>query len=120
MGLIANRLALTHLVTTLRNEASTGEDGWAGDPDWHVSLTDQPCYGWTDTDNNAGDERATNASVIVREDRRMIVPLGTDITETDQVLDVTYRGATILEGPMGVQAVLAYPDHLEICLRRIR
>lgn len=120
MGLTANRLALTHLTTTLRNEASTGEDGWAGEPDWHVNLTDQPCYGWTTADNSATDERVTTASVIVKEDRRMIVPLGTDITEADQVLDITYRGATILEGPMGVQAVLAYVDHLEVVLRRIR
>lgn len=124
MSLISTRIALTHLVTTQRDQSiSDDPDAWGqpADPDWQDYLTGLPCYGWTDTDNSASDEEATVKDVRVRQDRRMLVVLGTDITELDRVGDITDQaGNVLLEGPMGVQAVLPYPTHLEVCLRRIR
>lgn len=121
MSIIATRIALTQLVTTQRL-AADGTDTWGGpgEQTWADNLIDVPCIAWVDSDNSASDERAAKSDVIVKTDRRMLVPLGTDITEADRVGDITDRGVVFLDGPMGVQAVLPTQAFLEVSLRRIR
>jgi hypothetical protein len=51
----------------------------------------------------------------------MIVPLGSDVTEQDRIsaAGVTYRGTTIITGPIGIRAVNPRKDHLELILTRV-
>jgi head-tail adaptor len=115
MTLVSSRVSLTHLCTTQRI-TGTAETWTAPGVSWADHLTAQPCYGWTE----AGREAVSASETVVLEDRRLILALGTDVTEADRVSSVTSRGSTVFEGPMGIEAVLTYPDHLELILTRAR
>ena len=85
-------------------------------PDWQP-LAVVPCRAWT----NAGRELVDADRTAVVVDRRVSVPLATDVTEADRVANVTDRtGAIVFEGPMNVEAVLRFDDHLELSLERVR
>jgi hypothetical protein len=117
MSLASSRLSLTHLVTTQRDASAAVDGGW-GNPDapnWKDNLTNVPCRVWT----AAGRETVDATTTVVVEDARMIVPLGTDVTERDRLGDVTFRGAVIFAGPTSVRAVLQRADHLELVLVRL-
>lgn len=47
---------------------------------------------------------------------RLLVPLGTDVVATDRVSAVTRRGVTVVDGPVGIRAVLPRRTHLELVL----
>ena len=118
MSLVSSRLSLTHLCTIERDQnAGTSTDGWSAVPDWQPHLTDQPCRMWA----TAGRETVTDqTTVVVVQDNRLVLPLGTDVTEHDRVTDVTYRGTTILAGPLQIRAVLHNTDHLELLLVQVQ
>lgn len=116
MSLVSSRLSLIHRVTVERDDnilMSPG-DGWGNPqpPDWDDHLTDLPCRIWT----QAGREAVDATTFVVVEDMRLVVELGTDVTEHDRLGDVTYRGDTIITGPIGIRAVLHNQDHLELVL----
>lgn len=92
--------------------------GWnqSDDPDWQEHLTSLPCRAWTESVGEPADDRKTAAY----EGRRLAVAVGTDVTESDRVAGVTDRGAVLFEGPMSIEGVQRYPDHLELTLERIR
>jgi head-tail adaptor len=115
VSLVASRISLNQLCTIQRN---VGEDDAWGNPsvDWEDHLVDQPCRAWTD----AGREAVSATETVVIEDRRLVLALGTDVTEADRISSVIYRGETVFEGPMGIEAVLTYPDRLELVLTRVR
>lgn len=118
MSLIAARLSLTHRCTIERADNTASLDEWgAPDPaDWQTHLSDQPCR----SQATAGHEAVTDTTtLVVVEDVRLLLPLGVDVTEQDRVVSVTYRGATIQEGPLGIRAVLVHQDHIELVLVRI-
>src|SRR5690242_10787800 len=100
MSLVSSRLSLTHSCTIQRDANLGTPDDWGtpSTPDWQDHLTGQPCRAWT----MAGREQMDSSTTAVIEDMRMIVPLGTDVTEQDRVGDVTYRGDTIIVGPTGI------------------
>lgn len=114
MSLVTTRLSLTHRATIQR--ASSTDDGWNSDgtPEWADHLTELPCRAWA----TAGRELVANTSTaIVVEDWRMIVQLGTDVTENDRITAVTDRGDQVLAGA-SIRAVLHNKDHLELILVR--
>lgn len=118
MSLLSSRVGLRHLCAIERDVNAGGSDAWGGSPspDWQAHLT-VACNAWT----NAGREMVEADRTAVVEDRRASVPLGTDVTEGDRVASVTTRtGALLFEGPMNVQAVLRFEDHLELILERVR
>lgn len=126
MTLTGSRVSLIHRMTTERDATpeASNKDPW-GNPlpaDWQPFLEDIPCRAWTEVGRGprVGDERVSSTELVELQDRRVSVPLGTDILETDRVASITYRGETIMDGPMNILAVLAYPDHLEVALRRAR
>lgn len=116
MSLVASRVALTHRCDIERDAATAGSWGGTGEPDWESSITDLPCYAST----SAAREPIDADRTVVVEDLRMLVPVDTDVTERDRVGDVTDRGSVIYPGPMGIEAVLRFPTHLELVLQRIR
>lgn len=118
MSLVSSRLSLTHRCTVER-DANLGQvdaDGYPLTPDWQTSLTDQPCRLWA----TSGRETVTDkTTLVVVEDLRLLLPLGTVVLVTDRLGDVTYRGDTILAGPTSIRGVLHHQDHTEIVLTRI-
>lgn len=116
MSLIASRLSLTYRCTIERGTSSTDEWGNPGPPTWSAHISDQPCRAWA----TAGREVVTDTTtVVVVEDVRLILPLGTDVTEADRIASVTYRGGTIQDGPLGIRAVLVNADHIELLLVKV-
>lgn len=116
MSLVAARLSLIHRCTIERGSSSPDEWGNPGPPTWSAHLSDQPCRTWA----TAGREVVTDTTtVVVVEDVRLILPLGTDVTEQDRVASVTYRGDTVQAGPLGIRAVLVNQDHIELLLVRV-
>lgn len=116
MSIQGMRLKFIHLCTTQRSGAGTDDWGNPAAPVWVDHLTDLPCRVWA----SAGREAVTdNTTVVVVEDLRLLCPLDSDVTETDQVSIVTSRGDTILAGPVQIRSVLRHTDHLELLLTRI-
>ena len=119
MSLLASRVALRHRCTIQRDASAAGPaGGWnqSADPNWQNHLTDLPCRAWTESAREPVDEGRT----AVTEERRLALALGSDVTEKDRVLVVTDRGTTRFEGPMNIEGVLNFPDHMELILERIR
>lgn len=108
-------LSLTHRTTIERGEAELDDWNVPGEPDWATHLADVPCR----VNMAAGRERTDEQSVVVVDDIRLLLPVDTDVTETDRIGDVTERGTTILRGPTGIRAVLRHRDHLELILIRL-
>lgn len=116
MTLTATRLSLTHR-TTVERDTPAAADPWGGSgtPDWETSAAGIPCRAWM----NAGKEAVTNDRIAVIRDLRCILPIGTDVTESDRLGDITEHGRVIYEGPHRIEAVLRHPDRLELLLEQI-
>lgn len=116
MSLVATRVGLVHRLTTQR--ASSGDDGGGGsNPVWVTNLQDQPCRAWTDVTKQA----VNREQIVVVTDARISVPVGTDVLETDRVLGVIDRaGADVLPGPLHIQAIATFTDHLELLVQQAR
>lgn len=112
MSITSTRLALTHRTTIQRSEAEDDPWGQPGIPDWQDLETDVPCRAWILT----GREQVSADRQIVVNDMRCLLPVDTDIVETDRLGDITERGEVIFEGPFGVEAVMRQRDHLEVML----
>ncbi|MEQ9093118.1 MAG: hypothetical protein RLN63_03355 [Miltoncostaeaceae bacterium] len=117
MSIVSTRLALVQRCT-IQRDAATVEPAWGqpGAPDWQDHAADVPCRAVTDAGREPVDEGRTATFVT----RRVLVPLGTDVTEADRVSAVTERGQVVMDGPMGIEAVLARSTHLELMVERIR
>lgn len=116
MSLISSRLSLTHTCTIQRSTATTDDWGNPGPPVWADHLVDQPCRHWA----TAGREVVANTTtVVVVEDLRLLLPLGTDVTEADRVTSILYRGGTVQDGPLDIRGLLAHQDHLELILVQV-
>jgi hypothetical protein len=117
MSLVSSRVALRQRCTIERDVASV-DDGWGqpGPPDWQPHLEDVPCRTWVE----AGREPVDLGRTATFIDRRIIVAVDIDVTERDRVAEVTERGDVVLDGPMGIEAILRRPDHLELVVERVR
>lgn len=117
MSLISSRLSLKHRVTFQRDASIGTTDSWGGPnvPAFADHLVDVPCRVWT----SAGHEAVNATTAVVVEDMRLLVALDTDVTEQDRVSAVTYRGDSIVAGPVSIRAVMRHQDHLELVLVRI-
>lgn len=115
MSLVTSRIALQHRCTIQRNEGAA--DDWGSQAeDWQPVAEDVPCRAFTLTGSEPADQDRTAAFV----ERRITLPLSTDVTEQDRILSVTSRGSEVFDGPMSIEAVLIYQDHLELIVQRIR
>lgn len=113
------RGSMKHRATIERDANANTEDEWGGpqEPDWQEHLTELPCKAWF----AAGREIVGQVNAVV-EDRRMIVPRRTDLTEADRVAAVTDRkGEPIpgFEGPMRIETVGGRSDHLVVYLEAV-
>lgn len=104
----------------LERAAAGNADAWghAPVPAWEALAADKPCLAWS-TAKREVVGTGTNAKTAVVEDIRLMVPLGTDVTEKDRVRKVKDRaGTTILDGPFGIASVQVRRTHLELALSK--
>jgi len=98
--------------------ASYALDPWGlpGLPTWNSHIASLACYSWA----NTGKEIIDGDKTAVMTDRRMIVPLGTDIVEDDRITDVEDRlGVSIFPHLMRIEAVLRREDHIELTIEDV-
>ena len=118
MSLVSSGVNLTHF-TTIQRDANAGTLNAAGaqeSPSWSDHLTDVPCRAWT----SVGREQLDPTTSVVVEDMRCVVQLGTDVTEQDRLNGVTDAyGQTVIDGLVGIRAVIARNDHLELILVKV-
>lgn len=103
---------------TVERQMQTNRDpfGGKGTPDWRTHLQDLPCMIW----QTAGREVTDGEKVVTVDDRRMIVPLGSDVTAQDRIASVTDRqGTELYPGPMRIESVARRTDHLELLIEAI-
>ena len=116
MSTVSSKSALRHRCTILRNTVTERDGlGHLAPPDMQEHLTDVLCRGWT----THGERHIQSSADVLTEQRWLIVPLGTDVTEQDQIADVTSRGTVVLDGPHRIDAILTYRDRLQLALTRI-
>lgn len=103
---------------SIQRDQADDADDWnqRGEPDWQPHLEDVPCYVRT----TAGREPAEAATTPVLIDRRILVPLGTDVTEADRIASITDRDDGELFGTMGIEGVLRHHTHVEVLVEQIR
>jgi len=118
VSLVSSRVSLVHRCVVERDDNAASADEWGTPPppDWQTHLPDLECRAWV-----AGRETVTDrGDLAVVLEVHLIVPVGTDVTESDRVASVTYRGDTLYEGPLAVHAVLRRRDHLElVCAKAV-
>lgn len=115
MSTLLSRTRLKYRCSIERNNATTDEWGQSGTPDWSELDDDLPCYAWVD----GGREAVTTERTAVVRDMRLLLPLGTDVTESDRIGDISERGSVIFDGPFGIEVVLRHRDHLELMLTKV-
>lgn len=107
---------MTHRAVAERN-ANTAKDGYNQPlpPDWQA-LDTVPCLAWFPTERHVDTaEKIANVSRLLA-----MVPLGTDITSSDRILNITDRQEVeIFEGPLSIQTVVRKVDYLLLELRRV-
>lgn len=111
------RQRMTQRATVERQMQVLRDDfGGRGTPDWREHLTDVPCRIW----QTSGREVTDGNKVVAVDDRRLIVPLGTDVTTKDRIASVTDRlGVELYEGPMRIETIARRSSHLELMLEAV-
>lgn len=117
MTLVSKGIGLRHRVTIQRLTSET--DGAGGRTEtWTDHAEDVPCRAWTDVRRDSESEQGDK--VTVTSDRRLVVPLATDVTEADRIGDVTdTAGNVVFEGPMRVEAVARHRTHIEVLVAEV-
>lgn len=114
------RSRMTQRATVERDQTDplvdTTDSGNPEPPDWQTHIEALPCWLYS----SAGREAVEPQRVAVVEDIRLLVPLGSDVTERDRVNGIVDRlGSSILADLMNIRTVLRKRDHLELMLTRV-
>lgn len=111
---------LNRTVTSIYRDMNAGQEDAGGQtppPDWELVATEVPCRATV----TAAVEPVDAEKTVVVEDRRVAVPVDTDVTEADQLGAIAFEDGTVkFPGPMNVRGVYAYSDHLELVVEQIR
>lgn len=121
MTLIGSRATMKHLITIQRN-SNLDADPWGlpSAPDWFDYLLDVPCKAWTEGNVRERTAALDPTDTQVVETRKALVPLGTDVIELDRVSDIKHsNGDVFLPGPMVIEAVLTFEDHIQLTLKYV-
>lgn len=103
---------------TVQRDTVTGRDafGLENAPSFTAHLASLPCWVWTKTERESSDGNSTTVVAA----HKMMVPLGTDIIEEDQVTAIkNRRAASIIENPMRIRAVIRRRTHIECWLQEV-
>lgn len=109
---------LTHLARIERDTA-TGEDSWGNPlpPVFTVLHNALACFVWS----RASRELVDGSKTAMIEDLRAMFPLGADVAEGDELVEVTDRaGQVIIAGRLKIEGPVQFKhNHLEAALQRI-
>lgn len=109
---------LIHRAAVERNVA-TGTDAWGGAPapDFQPLHAALPCWFYS----KAARELVDGAKTAMIEDARIMVALGADLQEADEITAITDRaGNVIVEGRLKVEGPVQHKHtHREAALQRI-
>jgi len=106
---------MIHRCTLERDAGHATADGYGlpSEPDWQPFALGLPCFLWSTAER----ELISSERSEVIEDLHLLMPLATDVTERDRINGVTDRlGNPVRQGAMGITAVMAKHDHLELVL----
>ena len=101
---------------TVQKDTATGTDAY-GNPkpaSWATHIASLACYYYTKTKTEIydGDKQAVVAM------QRLLVPLGTDITEKHRITAIKNRlGTSLISNPMLIRAVVKRKTHFELDLQ---
>ena len=101
-----------------RNSVSVEVDAYNNPvkPEFKVHLPAVPCRAWLKVGRTVIDGQKT----AVIEDRRVLVPLNTDVTEADRISSITDRlGVLVFTAPMKIEHVGRHKSHLELVVTEI-
>lgn len=102
--------------TAIERDTLTTDGGGGFTEQWDTSSADVRCRAWY----QAGQYLVLEGRPQMIDVRIVLVPLGTDVKEGDRLPAVTDRkGKVIFDGPLMVDAVGEFPDHLRLTTRRI-
>lgn len=104
----------------VERDASGAADAWGQKPmpSWGTHLSDVSCLVWTQAKRQIVGGGA-NEKVVIIEDIRSMVPLGTDVAENDRFTNVKDRnGTTLFSGPFNIDKVQRRRTHLELLLSK--
>ena len=103
---------------TVQRDTATGTDGF-GMPNaesFTAHLASLPCWVYTKGEREIVD--GTKTAILA--DHKMLVPIGTDITEDDRVTAIKDRlAANIIANTMRIHAVIRRATHLECQLEGV-
>lgn len=121
MSLITARVALVHRANILRNAGA--QNGWGHNSqaadDWSVAIENLACKMFVFSARPAVEDSGPGRSITSLVDLRLIIPSGAGVRRTDRVDTITYRGIAILDGPLTIEAIAPYADHVELLLRQV-
>ena len=96
----------------IERKAAVSDGGGGQTESWQTHLTAR-CAARDDASREA--ERAEGGGTVVVRDRRILVPVTTDVTEEDRVAVVVDKfGAELYPGPMAITAIAERPTHLDL------
>lgn len=113
------KLLETQTAQILRDQAGPNKFGNKPSADFQPYGDPVPCFFYWRKESGRGPSRkiASPQRTIDTQDGGIIFPAGTDVTDKDRIgpiVDVANpEGDPIVEGPLQIQAVLRYGDHIE-------
>jgi len=111
---------MTHRAAVYRDSASADAWGQPGAPSWAVHIAQQPCYWYQPHLRSVGSgeqQGRRNANIY---SYQLMVHLGTDITERDQIRGIDDRqGTSITDATMNVIQVVRHKTHLLLTLEEV-
>ncbi|MEL6485643.1 MAG: hypothetical protein AAFQ13_00670 [Pseudomonadota bacterium] len=114
--MIARRLTMRAAV---ERDTATGTDAWGGPvaPSFTALHDALPCFVWSRSSREMIDGQKT----AMIEDLRIMVALGTDLAEGDEITAVSdATGTVIIPGRLKVEGAVQFKhNHLEAALQRI-
>lgn len=117
MSLVAARVGLRHRVT-IERLARVSDGGGGSKETWNEHLAGIPCRAWTDVRRSA--EADQGGKITVTSDRRLVVPIDTDVNEADRIGDVTdTAGNEVFPGPMRIDAAARHRTHIELLVSEV-
>ena len=108
---------MTHRATVQRNTPA-GTDGFGGPgvASWGAHIAALKCWLYTKSEREVidGEKSATLGS------HKLLIPLGTDITEADRITAVDDRlGGSIVANTMRIHSVTHRHNHLELVVEEV-
>lgn len=114
------RASMTHRCLIERDASRLTSADPYGQPEaarWEGHLTNLPCRWWYEGSKTVvGDGTQKEVST-----RKLIVPLGTDVTADDRIAWVhDQRGRTVADGPMRIDEIGNRADHVVLKMIEVR